>query len=280
MKTFNETLHPRGQVGNAGQFRERADHVPAGGLAAPLAERLDQLREHYATLLGQAEEAEAATWLAFVLEDQAPGSHTVHLDFEVEQFEGGESHHVVSCLDSTVDRDQLVTVIPEWMGDGDGEVSFRDGVYQAWLSDDAGQSKSFTADLGGRVSRERAEELAQEVTEHRATLRDTVEQLALVDAFERATELSGADSATFRPAAIDGMVTLHCLESGFHVAAGDQWQADAFRFAGQNISEVRVTRTPDGYRIERLVTAPVSGKLQTLTTDVDGEPKRWGTSTL
>lgn len=32
MKTFDPSLHPRGQAANPGQFRERADFAPGGGL--------------------------------------------------------------------------------------------------------------------------------------------------------------------------------------------------------------------------------------------------------
>ncbi|MBN9214657.1 MAG: ImmA/IrrE family metallo-endopeptidase [Microbacterium sp.] len=69
---FIETEHPRGQVGNAGQFREKQNDAPAGDLAPvhvnPLAQRFDTLEEKIDAMkeelaAGVAELANDENWL-------------------------------------------------------------------------------------------------------------------------------------------------------------------------------------------------------------------------
>lgn len=79
MSTFTETLHPRGQAANAGQFRAKTNDAPAGILAAPLHERLDAVRDGYADQLAEVSDAESALWFAQALEQyggEAPRAST------------------------------------------------------------------------------------------------------------------------------------------------------------------------------------------------------------
>lgn len=71
MSTYSESLHPRGQARNAGQFRAKANDAPEAALDAPLRDRLDALRDGYGTQLIAAESADERALLADTAEQLA-----------------------------------------------------------------------------------------------------------------------------------------------------------------------------------------------------------------
>lgn len=174
-----------------------------------------------------------------------------------------------------IEDDALADAIPESMSDGDATIRFDGTGYVAELGDRDGVGAELSVTTGGRLSASELASRAQDSTEHRALIRDTVEQLSIAEAFERATELSGADSATFNRGLISDMTTLQCLESGLHMSATDSLQAGGFRSVTENALDVKVTRTDAGYRIERTVQSRLDGTISLLVDDVDGQPRRW-----
>ncbi|MBN9214649.1 MAG: hypothetical protein J0J04_07535 [Microbacterium sp.] len=281
MSAFNETLHPRGQAANPGQFKAKANAAPAADLTVPVADQLDELRDHFTQAHAEAVETEMATWFAFALEQHGEGSDALYFDFEAEEYEGGERFHAVFGPDGQIEDDNIIEAIPSWLGTGDGVVQYVDGEYKTELGDRDGQSKFVSVDVGPRKGRAALRELGQAATQHRATMRDTAEMLAIAGALDRASVIIDGDEATFTPAMNAGIRCLRHEESGHFIGAGDEVESAAFGFYGQGVQSVRVARGSDGtFTIDRTVIAPISGTVSVLTDVVDGQPKRWSAGGL
>lgn len=282
MSVYNETLHPRGQAENAGQFRAKSNTAPGGVLSSttPAVERLDELYSAFTTAHAEAREAEQAAWFAYALEEYSDGDDRLGFGFEADDYGGGESWHSVFVADGQVDDDRITDAIPMGFGSGDGVVTRESGVYRTELTDADGQSLTLTANLGD-VDAGTARDRAQEATDRRATMRDAAEMVAIARALERLWEVTDADEATFTPTDANGIRALRHEDSGLLIGAGDETEAAAFAFRGRGVQSVHVARDTGGtVTITRTVIAPISGTVEDLTDVVDGEPRRWSTGSL
>lgn len=277
---FDPALHPRA---TGGQFTAKANDAPTGALAADDRTPLDRVRDSLAQQHAEALSAERAAWMAYAFERFAePGATDVTLTVEQQEYDAGDTFPALYGPDGYIEgEDSLHDVLPESFGEGHIQLSFEGGVYTSWIEDEDGQSIRDVLEPGRKLSVDEARELARAATEHRAAVRDAEEQAAIVDAFERYADLASVDEAVFTPGDVDGMRVLHVEGIGFSIAAGDDVQAKAFSFLGEEVLSLKVTRTGDGrHTIARALMTPVTREEQVRVTEFNGTPNRWVHSDL
>lgn len=280
------TRQPKG-IPVGGQFAANAHDEADGGLSdAPFSveERASALEHDYTI----AHEHENAAWLAYAFEHHSEGSDRVTITFDTE--EDSDYPNLLSHDGDEEVSDSVADTVPEGWRNGTISIEKNEDGYSATIyNDDTGEEKdaAFVLDSDmDELGEDDLEIIAEDATSKRATIRDTREKLALAEAFEQASGLTGDDTMTFSPSEMsfdDGETNTPVLKynGSFAIMPSDTWQRNAFASHGVNLNQVRVTRDADGYTIEREVTTPITQEKVWLTDKVsENSRERWKSSDL
>lgn len=246
-------------VPTGGEFAHNA-HDEAGTLSAVSPSTIDtearvaELEADHAVALNK----ETAAWFAHeFMSLSEEGDESLVVSFGEEGYDDGSqrSFFVETGKEYAELGDSASDLVPESIREGEVSV-IRDGdTFITRIEDyDSGETQEFAYDAAG-LSADSIRADAERLTKERATLRDEAEKVALVAAFEQASDLTGSDSITFHvdSAELDGVNvgTLRLDGTSIAIAPTDETQVRAFGFYGQGVTQVSISRTADGYAIMR-----------------------------